>query len=79
MSFSGWRNGSVVKSTDYFSRESKLGSQHPYNDLKLSVNPVPGNPMSFSGLHDDHCLHMMHIHACRQKTYTHKINKKNCL
>ena len=33
----GWRDGSVVKSTDCSSRGSEFNSQHPYGGLQPSV------------------------------------------
>ena len=40
----GWRDSSVVKSTDYSSRGPRFNSQHPHGSSQLSVTPVPGDP-----------------------------------
>ena len=40
----GWRDGSVVKSTDSSSRGSGFNYQHPHGSSQLSVIPVPGDP-----------------------------------
>jgi hypothetical protein len=60
----GWRDGSVIKSTNYSSRRSGFNSQHPHGSSHLSVPPVPEDPTS------------SHRHACRQNTdvYEIKIN-----
>jgi hypothetical protein len=52
----------MVKFTDCFSRGPEFNSQHPHNDLKLSITPVLGNPTPSQR------------HTCRQNTNVHKIN-----
>ncbi|CAO2590642.1 hypothetical protein LEMLEM_LOCUS5939, partial [Lemmus lemmus] len=39
----GWRDGSVVKSTDCSSRGPGFNSQHPHGSSQLSEDPVPGD------------------------------------
>lgn len=41
--------------------------------LVTASNSVPGDPVPSFGSHR-HCLHMGHIHKCRQNTDTHKIH-----
>ena len=39
----GWRDGSVVKSTDCPSRGPGFNSQHPHGSSQLSEDPVAGD------------------------------------
>jgi hypothetical protein len=55
----GCRGDSTVKSTGSSSRGSGFDSPHPHGVSQISVTPVPGNMMSFSGLHG-HCMHVVH-------------------
>jgi hypothetical protein len=39
----GWRDGSIVKSTGRYSRGPRFCSQHPHGSSQLSVIPVSGD------------------------------------
>ena len=62
-----WRDSSVVKSTDCFSRGPGFNSQH-LQDVQLPVTIIPGDKTSSSGLYREQG--MVHRHMCRQNTQT---------
>jgi len=55
----GWRNSSVVKSTDCSSTGRGFNSQHPHGSSQRPVIPV-------SGIHGNSHAGDAYIHACRQ-------------
>lgn len=74
----GWRDVSTVKSICYSYGGTRFCSWHPHANSKPTVNSVPEDLMSPSGLHE-YFSHM--THAYRQApTYTHekKINAEVC-
>ena len=50
----GWRDGSVVKSTDYSSRGPEFNSQQPHSGSQLSV----------MGLDEDFCWCLKIVAVC---------------
>lgn len=60
----GWKDGSVVKDTEYFCRGpgfNSHNSQCPHGDKQTSVMPVPREPTSSA-----YCVHH---HTCSTQTY----------
>lgn len=62
------RNGSVVKIADCSSRGPKFSSQLLHSS-ELRLTPSSGEPLLFSGLHEN-CIHVVHRHT-NDKTHTH--------
>lgn len=69
----GWRNGSVVRGNDSFSRGPGIHSQCPHGDSNLSVTTVPEDPTPFSRLCMRQCTHTVHRHIFRWILHTYKV------
>jgi hypothetical protein len=74
----GWRDGSLVKSTDCSSGKSRFIFQLPPVSSQLIYNSRPSDLVSFSGF-QGHYIHVVLRHTFRQNTATYKINLKNKL
>lgn len=74
MSYKGWRNGSVV--TRCTCRVPKFCFQLPHGDSKLFATPVLGLWFCFLWTLS---IHVLHIHACKQNKYRHKMKINNSL
>ena len=66
----GWSGGSAVKSKGCSCKGLFFSSQHLWSSHQLSMTPVPGHPMPFSGLWPPG-IHVVHIHTSMQNTHTH--------
>jgi hypothetical protein len=81
--FWGWRDGSVVTSTDYTCRRCEFSSEHPRGASQPFITPIPGHLnsslLTSSGIRLAHCAQsciQTHVYT---HTHTHTHTFKKCL
>lgn len=57
-----WRDGSVVKSADHFSRRPRIDLLHPYGASQLYIIPVPVD-LELSSMLQRKCTLMAYMQA----------------
>lgn len=67
----GWRGGSAAGSIPCSCKGPEFDSWYSHGSTESSVISLAEDLMPSSGI-CMHCTHMVHSHACKQNTHTHK-------